>query len=233
MKSIIVIIFFSLTFISFAESLESKLKEKKESSKASPETKAILKKGIDHLIESKLKDQAMSLLGSKLPEESFINEIGMPITTKSLYKNGTIVLNFYRGGWCPYCMLELEAYQKLLNSFKQSKITVIALTPDQYREINKTRKKFNLTFPIYSDKNNQLAKKLGLAFKVDQDTISAYKNLGIDLQAFQNNDEWMLPMPGVYVIDQTGTIRHIEVDPDYTKRAEPSKILEIAKSLSM
>lgn len=231
MKSIIVIIFFSLTFISFAESLESKLKEKKESSKASSETKAILKKGVDQLIESKLKDQAMSLLGTKLPDESFINEIGMPITTKSLYKNGTLVLNFYRGGWCPYCMLELEAYQKLLTSYKESKISVIALAPDQYREINKTRKKFNLTFPIYSDKNNQLAKKLGLAFKVDKETINIYKGFGIDLQAFQNNDEWMLPMPGVYIIDKTGTIRHIEVDPDYTKRAEPSKILEIAKSL--
>jgi len=128
-------------------------------------------------------------------------------------------------------MLELQAYQEMMPEFKKAGIQFISFAPDQYREINKTRKKFNLTFPMYSDRNNELSKKLNLAFKVDKDTLDIYKGFGIDLQAYQNNKEYMLPMPGVYVIDTKGVIREIFVDPDYTKRAEPSQVLEKAKAL--
>jgi len=215
----------------FSSSLESKLTQKRNSSKAPPEVKEKMQKGVYQLIENKLDEKARALKGTKLPDEVFTNEIGMPIPLKNLYKISPLVINFYRGGWCPYCMLELQAYQEMMPEFKKAGIQFISFAPDQYREINKTRKKFNLTFPMYSDRNNELSKKLNLAFKVDKDTLDIYKGFGIDLQAYQNNKEYMLPMPGVYVIDTKGVIREIFVDPDYTKRAEPSQVLEKAKVL--
>lgn len=231
MKSIILLIVFAITYLGFAQSLESQLKEKRESSKAPADVKAKMQKGVQELINSKLDEKAKSLIGKKIPQAILINDIGQPTPLSTHYKTGPLVLNFYRGGWCPYCMLELKAYQELMSEFKKAKVNFIAIAPDQYKEISKTRKKHGLTFTIYSDRNNELAKQLNLAFKVDKETIEIYKGFGIDLKAFQGNEDWMLPMPGVYVIDRFGTIKHIEVDPDYTKRAEPSKILEIAKSL--
>ena len=226
---ILVVIFFA--FLVFSSSFVSKLTQKRNSSKALSEVKEKMQKGVYQLIENKLDEKACALKGTKLPDEVFTNEIGMPIPLKNLYKISPLVINFYRGGWCPYCMLELQAYQEMMPEFKKAGIQFISFAPDQYREINKTRKKFNLTFPMYSDRNNELSKKLNLAFKVDKDTLDIYKGFGIDLQAYQNNKEYMLPMPGVYVIDTKGVIREIFVDPDYTKRAEPSQVLEKAKAL--
>jgi len=227
------LILFAILFASplFASTLESKLAQKRNSSKAPPEVKEKMQKGVYQLIENKLDEKARALKGTKLPDEVFTSEIGMPIPLKNLYNISPLVINFYRGGWCPYCMLELQAYQEILPEFKKAGIQFISFAPDQYREINKTRKKFNLTFPMYSDRNNELSKKLNLAFKVDKDTLDIYKGFGIDLQAYQNNKEYMLPMPGVYIIDTKGVIREIFVDPDYTKRAEPSEVLKKAKAL--
>ena len=92
-------------------------------------------------------------------------------------------------------------------------------------------KKNNLTFPLLRDEDNQLASQFGLAFKLPDDLAGLYSQFGIDLVRYNGNDLWSLPMPGRFILDQMGKVVSAEADPDYTRRPEPSEIVEVLKKM--
>ncbi len=91
-------------------------------------------------------------------------------------------------------------------------------------------KKHNLTFRVIGDKQNKVAEQFGLVFRLPDDLRELYRNFGLDLERFNGDDSWTLPMPGRFILSQKGTILSAHVDPDYTKRPEPSDIINILKS---
>jgi peroxiredoxin len=137
-----------------------------------------------------------------------------------------VVLKFYRGSWCPYCNLELAAYHKHYADFKQKGYELIFLTPDRPSEVKKTLKKNGYTFPMFTDIDNVIAKKFGIAFKLDEKVNEIYKKFGIDLMKAQDNTSYELPMPGTYVIQKDGTISFAHADADYTNRIDPLDLLK-------
>ncbi|MEE9194025.1 MAG: redoxin domain-containing protein [Thermodesulfobacteriota bacterium] len=58
------------------------------------------------------------------PALSLLTAIGDLVSSKELIKRGPLVLNFCRGGWCPYCNLELKAYQEKLPEIKKTWSTI-------------------------------------------------------------------------------------------------------------
>ena len=101
------------------------------------------------------------------------------------------------------------------------------ISPQLEKYSKQVSKKNNLTFSVLSDPGNAVAAQFGLVFKLPDDLRGLYSSFGIDLERFNGNDSWTLPMPGRFILDQQGTILSAEVDPDYTKRPEPSDIIKI------
>ena len=109
--------------------------------------------------------------------------------------------------------------------------SLVALSP-QLPELGLSIvEKNNLSFDILSDPNNAYAAKLGLRFKLPTDLEAIYSSFGIDLPKFDGDDSWTLPMPGRFVIDSSGIVRAVDVDPDYTVRPEPEHTLEVVRRL--
>ena len=81
------------------------------------------------------------------------------------------------------------------------------------------------------DKGNKVASQFGLVFKLPDDLQGLYSNFGIELERFNGDDSWTLPMPGRFILDQQGKIVSADVNPDYTIRAEPDEIIEILKGI--
>jgi peroxiredoxin len=217
-----------------AKTLEDQLSERRSESlrKSDPEKKKIMGQWIKSLKEMGLDKKALGV-GQKVPLISLQDLKGSRVSLKDFYSDKYLVLTFYRGSWCPYCMLELDAYQKMINLFNRAGAQIVAVSPDTVKEGMKMKKKRDLTFTILSDPDNLAAKKLGLALKVDETVLKAYKGFGIKLDQAQGNTNRELPMPGTYVIDKSGVIRYSFVDPDYTKRAEPSEVLKVVRSLKV
>ncbi len=92
-------------------------------------------------------------------------------------------------------------------------------------------KKNQLTFPVVIDQDNRYAAKLNLDFVLPEKLQGIYKTLGIDLERFNGNDSWVLPMAARYIVDSKGIIRNAEVNLDHTLRPEPEEIIDIMKSL--
>ena len=108
---------------------------------------------------------------------------------------------------------------------------LIAISPQREEFLRQMAEKNNLTFEILRDKGNEIAHKFGLRFAFPDYLREVYLGFGADLERFNGDDSWTLPMPARYVINQKGVIVAADFDPDYTRRPEPSKTVEDLKNI--
>ncbi len=205
--------------------LNDQLKLMREASKASPEQKKVMEEAAEKLRKSHLAEKALKV-GNTMPDFSLPNASGKKIQLSSLLKKGPVVIAFYRGSWCPYCNVQLNSYQQILPEFKKRGATLVAITPEKRDLSVETTKDKQLEFDILTDKDNQLARKLGLVFGVPAELKALYQQFGIDLAKSQGNPDWKLPVPATYIVQNDRKITYAFVDTDYTQRAEPADLLK-------
>ena len=166
--------------------------------------------------------------GVLAPDFTLPNVDGRPVTLYALLAQGPVVLTFYRGEWCPYCNLQLRAYQAGLPQIRELGARLVAVSPQTPDNSLTTAEKKGLTFPVLSDAGNAVARRYGLVFSLSQ-TLRA---VSADLPAYNGDDSWELPMPGTFVIAPDGTVQLAFVDVDWTRRLEPAAILDALRQLA-
>lgn len=144
-----------------------------------------------------------------------------------LLKQGPLVLTFYRGVWCPYCNLDLQALEAAAPKILAAGAHLAAVSPQTAVNSRKARKDHGLSFPVLSDPGNEIASKFGLRFRLPDDLAGVYQQFGIDLQQFNGDASQTLPMPARYVIASDGVIQYAEVNADYTRRPDPEELLPV------
>jgi peroxiredoxin len=163
--------------------------------------------------------------GDKAPAFTLNDPDGNPVSSDELLRKGPLVVTFYRGVWCPYCNMELQALQATLPDILQVGASLVAISPQVASNSRKSARQNAVTFPILSDAHNDVAAAFGLRFTMQDYLVELYKSLKNDLPAFNGDPSWTLPMPARYVIAPDGTIVYAEVNPDYTRRPDPSEML--------
>jgi peroxiredoxin len=163
--------------------------------------------------------------GDTAPEFTLDGEDGTAIASRDLLARGPLVISFYRGVWCPYCNMELQALQEALPAFREAGASLVAISPQTRVNSRKSARQNGLEFPILSDPGNAIAAAFGLRFALPDYLVALYKSLRNDLPGFNGDDSWTLPMPGRFVVGSDGVIRYAEVNPDYTRRPEPLDML--------
>lgn len=187
--------------------------------------------GFTEIITSELDKNALQK-GDQAPNFHLLNAIGQTISLEHELNKGAVVLTFYRGGWCPFCNLQLRAYQQILEEIKSFGASLIAISPETPDNSLNTKEKNELGFEVLSDKGNQVAQKYGLVFVTPEAHQKAHHNLDIPLPAINGDDSWKLPIPATYIIDTDGAIVWAHTDPNYRFRAEPEAILVALQLLS-
>ncbi len=127
--------------------------------------------------------------------------------------------------------MELDALKKATEEFKALGATFIAISPQLQsfnREFTEEKK---LTFEILSDPGNEVAKRYGLKFKLPDDLKEVYLKFNIDLEKYNGDDSWTLPLPAGLIIDGDGIIRHAEINADYTVRPDPEETIAALKNM--
>ena len=141
-----------------------------------------------------------------------------------------LVITFYRGGWCPYCNLELNAFQQMIPDFEVAGAKLLAISPEVPDHSLTTQEKHDLSFDILYDKGNEISKEFGLVFTLPQEIRSIYDKFGIDVVDHNGDETFEVPMPATYIVNQSGEIVYHFVDADYTKRSEPADVLAAVKA---
>ncbi|MCO7176195.1 peroxiredoxin-like family protein [Sporolactobacillus kofuensis] len=198
--------------------------------KASQEKQRLYAQAIKELEESGV---AQGLkIGDKAPNFSLPNPSGKIVNLSDELTKGPVILNFYRGGWCPYCNLELRAYQRALPEIHELGAQIIAISPQTPDASLTTQEKDALEFPVLSDKDGEVANHYQLIFKLQDYLIDLYRQAGFDLEKSNGNQKWELPKPATFVLDQKGTIIFAHVSSDYKERTDPTKVLTIIRNMN-
>jgi len=170
-------------------------------------------------------------VGDHAPDFSLPNAYGKQLKLSTLLKQGPVIINFYRGAWCPFCNLELHALKAHLPRFKKYGATLISITPQKPDKSLQQIKKDKFAFDILSDLDSHVIKQYKLFFTLPPKLVTLYKKMGLNLEDFNGKGRNELPVPGTFVIDKMGIIRAAFADTDYKKRMEPDAIIDALKKL--
>jgi len=169
--------------------------------------------------------------GDRAPDFNLPDARGGYVRLKDLLATGPVVLSFYRGGWCPYCNLELRALQQALPEITRLGAKLVAVSPQTPDESLSTTEKNALSFSVLSDIGSMAAKSFGIAYDLAEE-LRPHARSDHALPEKNGDKRWVLPIPATYVIDTDGTVALSFVDVDYRNRLEPAEILIALQSLS-
>jgi peroxiredoxin len=169
--------------------------------------------------------------GAKAPPVILPDQHGERFDIATLLATGPVVVTFYRGGWCPYCNLELKAYQALLPRLLAAGASLVAISPEKPEDTATTAEKNELAFPVLSDIGQSVGRAFGVTYAFTAALRELYTNLGLDLPTrHATPDDWALPLSATYVLDRDGTILHADLGTDYRRRADPAEIITLLES---
>lgn len=172
------------------------------------------------------------LLGSRVPDVALRTVEGQPTSLSKQVGGSPAILVFYRGGWCPYCNLQLSELRLIEDQAKALGYQMIAISPDRPEELSKSLDKNDLSYTLLSDSKADALRAFGIGFRVDDATVAKYKVYGIDLEAASGASHRALPVPSVFIVDGEGTLQFGYTHPDYTVRIPGDVILAAAKAIA-
>lgn len=170
-------------------------------------------------------------VGDVAPAFALQSASGPTVALADLLAKGPVVVSFYRGEWCPFCDLELRAYQKALPELKARGATLVAISPQSSSKSRATAEGRSLGFEVLSDRGNTVAKAYGIAFSMNAAEQELHKAFGADLPTINAAADWDVPVPATFVIDRSGRIAWAHVDSNYTARAEPADVIRALDAL--
>ena len=169
--------------------------------------------------------------GATVPDFTLPAATGALINLYSKLGEGPVVLSFYRGGWCPFCNLELRALRALLPEITALGASLIGISPEIPDNSLTTTEKHQLEYAVLSDIGNSTARAYGLIFTVYEEMRPLYLKWGLDVPASNGDNSWELPVPATYVIDTNRVARAAHTDKDYTKRMEPEQVMTALRNI--
>jgi peroxiredoxin len=197
-----------------------------------PKFRATLESSIKAAQDSGIEDRVRKP-GEVAPTFELENQQGEARSLASYLEKGPLGITFYRGFWCSFCNADLANLNRYLGDFEEAGATLIAIAPEKHeysRKISRTQK---LHFEILQDPRNALAAEFGLRYELEPELKALFRDgLNTNLKLYHGDDDWTLPIPARFLVDQDGIIRYAESSADYTTRPDPDDMLEALRGLS-
>lgn len=189
--------------------------------------------GIEDLRATGILDRAAKA-GDAFPSTAnLLDARGRPFDLTSLFASKPTIVTFYRGGWCPYCNLELRAYQRRLESITAMGAALVAVSPERPDASLSTAEKNDLAFTVLSDVGGALASALGIRFTLSDAVRPYYEKAGHALPERNGDGAWALPMPATFIVDRGGRIARAFIEPDYRLRTDPDEAIAALRDVTI
>lgn len=179
---------------------------------------------------SSAEDVCPVLAGTKIPEALVKSVDGKDVALYDVITKKPTVLIFYRGGWCPYCNLQLGQLQEIEKELLNLGYQIVAVSADKPEKLKESVQKKAINYMLLSDSTMLAAQAFGIAFHLDDETVEKYKKYGLDIEEASGEKHHNLPVPAAFVLKTDGTISFSYVNPDYKVRIEPDVLLAAAKA---
>ena len=214
-------------------SLEAILAARRERSvgRLKPEHREKQERHIEELRTSGAVARALTV-GDRAPAFELPNTLGERVSSAGLLAKGPLVVSFFRGAWCPYCVAELEALDEIVPELRELGANLVAITPQRVERTAPLSVEKKFRFDLLTDQGNQVAEAYRIGYEFPEYLSDLYRDiLKHDIAANNDDVAWKLPIPARFVIDAGGIIREAKVDSDYRHRPEPADSLAIVREL--
>jgi peroxiredoxin len=189
-----------------------------------PERLAVSERSVEELLLSKIESNILQV-GSQAPSFELKDFTGKIVRSSDLLALGPLILNFFRGRWCPYCATELEAWRDLDDEVRRRGAILVAISPQTVRHNDFTADRHSLTYPVLSDPGCQVAASFGLVYTVAPSMQKHYRSILVNVPFVNGDESWKLPLPATYAVAQDGKILFAEANADFRTRPEPRSVL--------
>jgi len=164
-------------------------------------------------------------VGDRMPSFLLPDKDGCLLDLQDLLNRGPAVISFNRGHWCEYCAIELTALTRAMERIKALGATTVSIMPETPEFTAKVTAKIGNSFKVLSDVDNSYSVGLGLTIWLGDRVRMLYMSHGLQLDKYQGNDLWFVPIPATYVVGQDGRILARHVDPDFRSRMDVEDII--------
>jgi peroxiredoxin len=220
------------TLAADTRSLREQFAERKElvATYVPAEIQAIHARVIAELQQQRIAEGALGA-GTKAPAFELTDHNGKSVSSIELLTKGRLVICFFRGRWCPFCVGQLEAMNLLMPEIRAAGTSLIAISPQTVQQSFFMADQHKLHFSLLSDVGNEVARQFGLVYHVPDFQQAVYRRAFINLPLANGDESWELPIPATYIVDRDGTIRDAYVNPDFRYRLDPARILQAIEKI--
>ncbi|KRD07588.1 antioxidant AhpC [Flavobacterium sp. Root901] len=166
------------------------------------------------------------LIGEKIPNAVLKTSENTDVNVLELLKKKKTVLVFYRGGWCPYCNMHLQALAEAEKEIIDLGYQIIAISPDSPENLKITKDKDKVKYTLLSDSKGELIKAVGIYYQAPEN----YKEI-INVHSNGINTS-LLPVPSVFVVNTQADILFEYISPDFKQRISKELLMSVLKTLN-
>lgn len=185
---------------------------------------AIGERAVEELFASAIEESILPV-GAIAPDFALKDANGRMVRSADLLALGPLVIKFFRGRWCPYCVTELEAWRDLYGRLREREAFLVAIGPQTERQSDFMAGQHGLPFPILTDAGNRLAEQFGLVYAVPKYHQEYYRSILVNIPFVNGDSTWRLPLPATYVIAKDRSVLFAEAHADFRVRPEPEEAL--------
>lgn len=195
-----------------------------------PDRLAVIDRAVAELFTSGIEERILPV-GAKAPAFELPDAAGKMVRSEDLLALGPVVISFFRGRWCPYCVTELEAWRDLYSVVREWGGLVVGISPQTQRQSDFTAGHHKLPYALLTDEGSKLAEQFGLAYTVPEYQRNYYRSILVNIPFVNGEESWRLPLPATYVVGQDGTVLFAEAYADFRVRPEPEEALRPVKAM--
>jgi peroxiredoxin len=192
-----------------------------------PERLAVGERAVEELFASGIEERILPV-GATAPDFALKDATGRVVRSADLLALGPLVVKFFRGRWCPYCVTELEAWRDLYGRLRECGALLVAISPQVQRQSDFMAGQHGLPFPLLTDPGCAVAEEFRLVYTVPQYHRDYYRSILVNIPFVNGDESWRLPIPATYVIGRDRKVFFAEAHADFRVRPEPEEALTIA-----
>lgn len=191
-----------------------------------PERLAIGERAVEELFATGIEERILPV-GTRAPEFALKDSAGRLVKSADLLTLGPLVIKFFRGRWCPYCVTELEAWRDLYGQIRERGALLAAISPETQRQSDFAVQQHGIPFPLLHDAEAKLAEQFGLVYTLPDYYRQYLKSVMVNLPFLNGEGSWRLPVPATYVLGRDGRVLFAEAHADFRVRPEPGDVMAV------
>jgi peroxiredoxin len=188
---------------------------------------AVGERAVADLFASQIEEQILPV-GAMAPEFALKDATGRLVRSADLLALGPLVIKFFRGRWCPYCITELEAWRDLHPRLREGGALFAAISPQTTRQSDFMVGQHHLPFPVLNDPGCTVSRQFGLAYTIPEYHREYYRSVLVNIPFINGDTSWQLILPATYVVSREGKVVYATAHADFRVRPEPDEALQVA-----